>query len=118
MIRRVSWNDEEIARLKYLFIDKDLSIEDVSLELGRSISSVKYMLNRKKINKGNIKFNDTITERILKEVLNYRDDNEISEIINKEFNLKSTHKDIMNYLQREYGTSSKRRLLKRFNGGK
>jgi hypothetical protein len=118
MIRRVSWNDEEIARLKYLFIDKDLSIEDVSLELGRSVSSVKYMLNRKKINKGNIKFNDTITERILKEVLNYRDDNEISEIINKEFDLKSTHKDIMNYLQREYGTSSKRRLLKKFSGGK
>lgn len=118
MIRRVSWNDEEIARLKYLFIDKDLSIEDVSLELGRSISSVKYMLNRKKINKGNIKFNDTITERILKEVLNYRDDNEISEIINKEFDLKSTHKDIMNYLQREYGTSSKRRLLKKFSGGR
>ena len=118
MIRRVVWNDEEIAKLKYLFVDKDLSIEDVSLELGRSVSSVKYMLNRKKINKGNIKFNDTITERILKEVLNYRDDNEISEIINKEFNLKSTHKDIMNYLQREYGTSSKRRLLKRFNGGK
>jgi hypothetical protein len=118
MIRRVSWNDEEIARLKYLFIDKDLSIKDVSLELGRSISSVKYMLNRKKINKGNNKFNDTITERILKEVLNYRDDNEISEIINKEFDLKSTHKDIMNYLQREYGTSSKRRLLKKFSGGK
>lgn len=118
MVRRVSWNDEEIARLKYLFIDKDLSIEDVSLELGRSVSSVKYMLNRKKINKGNIKFNDTITERILKEVLNYRDDNEISEIINKEFDLKSTHKDIMNYLQREYGTSSKRRLLKKFSGGK
>lgn len=118
MIRRVSWNDEEIARLKYLFIDKDLSIEDVSLELGRSVSSVKYMLNRKKINKGNIKFNDTITERILKEVLNYRDDNEISEIINNEFDLKSTHKDIMNYLQREYGTSSKRRLLKKFSGGK
>lgn len=118
MIRRVSWNDEEIARLKYLFIDKDLSIEDVSLELGRSVSSVKYMLNKKKINKGNIKFNDTITERILKEVLNYRDDNEISEIINKEFDLKSTHKDIMNYLQREYGTSSKRRLLKKFSGGK
>lgn len=118
MIRRVSWNDEEIARLKYLFIDKDLSIEDVSLELGRSVSSVKYMLNRKKINKGNIKFNDIITERILKEVLNYRDDNEISEIINKEFGLKSTHKDIMNYLQREYGTSSKRKLLKKFIGGK
>lgn len=118
MIRRVSWNDEEIARLKYLFIDKDLSIEDVSLELGRSVSSVKYMLNRKKINKGNIKFNDIITDRILKEVLNYRDDNEISEIINREFNLKSTHKDIMNYLQREYGTSSKRRLLKKFSGGK
>lgn len=118
MVRRVSWNDEEIARLKYLFIDKDLSIEDVSLELGRSVSSVKYMLNRKKINKGNIKFNDIITERILKEVLNYRDDNEISEIINREFDLKSTHKDIMNYLQREYGTSSKRRLLKKFSGGK
>lgn len=118
MIRRISWNDEEIARLKYLFIDKDLSIKDVSLELGRSVSSVKYMLNRKKINKGNIKFNDTITERILKEMLNYRDDNEISEIINREFNLKSTHKDIMNYLQRKYGTSSKRRLLKKFSGGK
>lgn len=118
MIKRVSWNDEEIAKLRYLFIDKDLSIEDVSLELGRSISSVKYMLNRKKINKGNIKFNDTIAERVLKEVLNYRDDNEISEIINKEFNLKSTYKDIMNYLQREYGTSSKRRLLKKFSGGK
>lgn len=118
MIRRVSWNDEEIARLKYLFIDKDLSIEDVSLELGRSVSSVKYMLNRKKICKGNIKFNDTITERILKEIMNYKDDNEISEIINKEFGLKSTHKDIMNYLQREYGTSSKRRLLKKFIGGK
>lgn len=118
MIRRVSWNDEEIARLKYLFIDKDLSVKDVSLELGRSVSSVKYMFNRKKINKGNIKFNDTIKERILKEVLNYRDDNEISEIINKEFDLKSTHKDIMNYLQREYGTSSKRRLLKKFSGGK
>ena len=118
MISRVSWSDDEIAKLRYLFIDRDLSIEDVSLELGRSISSVKYMINRKKINKGNIKFNDIITDRILKEVLSYKDDNEISEIINKEFYLKSTHKDIMNYLQRKYGTSSKRRLLKKFNGGK
>ena len=118
MIRKTNWNDEEIARLKYLFIDKDLSIEDVSLELGRSVSSIKYMLNRKKINKGNIKFNDTITDRILKEVLNYKDDNEISEIINNEFDLKSTHKDVMNYLQRQYGTSSKRKLLKKFIGGK
>ena len=100
MIRRTSWNEEEISKLKYLFIDKDLSIEDVSLELGRSISSVKYMLNRKKINKGNIKFNDIITDRILKEVLNYKDDN------------------VMNYLQRHYGTSSKRKLLKKFIRGR
>lgn len=118
MISRVSWSDEEIAKLKYLFIDKDLSIENVSLELGRSVPSIKCMLNRKKINKDNIKFNDVITDRILKEVLNYKDDNEISEIINKEFDLKSSHKNVMNYLQRRYGTSSKRKLLKRFIGGR
>ena len=118
MIRRINWNDEEIAKLKYLFIDRDLSIEDVSLELGRSVSSIKYMLNRKKIKKGNIEFNDMITDRILEEVLNYKDDNEISEIINKEFDLKSSHKDVMNYLQRKYGTSSKRKLLKKFIGGR
>ena len=118
MIKRTNWNDEEISKLKYLFINKDLSIEDVSLELGRSVSSVKYMLNRKKINKGNIKFNDIIMDRILEEIINYKDDNEISEIINKEFGLKSSHKDVMNYLQRRYGTSSKRKLLKKFIGGK
>ena len=118
MIKKVNWNDEEIARLRYLFIDKDLSIEDVSLELGRSVSSIKYMLNRKKIKKGNIEFNNMITDRIFEEVLDYKDDNEISEIINKEFGLKSNHKDVMNYLQRRYGTSSKRKLLKKFIGGR
>jgi len=76
------------------------------------------MLNRKGISKGNIKFEKEVREVILKEVLDYKDDNEISNIINKKFNLKSSHKDVMNYLQREYGTSSKRRLLKKFNGGK
>jgi len=41
MFKRISWSDNDIENLRYLFVDENYTIEEVSKIMGRTISSIK-----------------------------------------------------------------------------